>query len=544
MIDPRLQGAGHVLDVRLRIREVGRYGPVLGRVDIELHFRAPGGEIIGRGDGRLGIVQGGDRGRGKADLPGELIEDLLIGPRRIECLDPAVLVVVGSEGRRGAARDILEHEPRRGRISGQEVGADHALGSRVGVAVANIFLQRLIVGYPEDDFPVEQAESQAVALVHAPGIRQEVQVEILGGGRRDEAVRMVEVERQAVEHLGEIGAGSTALVDSLEERRQIAERPGDILDSGGLAAVIPVVSRLPGVHVTVINVHAIVGEQDGSGRGLIAELRIDLVLTRAQRHDEGVVEEMALQHGSGRLDNLLGIEIAAAFVGRRQAHRGGFAVPEGGQRARRGAAPREVVDAVVVEVRRSVIDVVALSVADVIAEKAVGDALNRRGPRGHGLVAPIEARREPRLGVQHRLPEPVLPADLVFVFVVGGELLHPQPLEEVLFLGEIEFISELGAVGIPLLRNPQGGGFVRGDKRAQEIRVGRAVEQLLVGIDLQLARLAFGVGDAKQIALIALRIFPHERHLAHQQLAVGVEELLFELDVGGQRPVHEPVGCG
>ena len=114
---------------------------------------------------------------------------------------------------------------------------------------------------------------------------------------------------------------------------------------------------------------------------MIAELRINSVLPRAQRHHQGVVEEMALHHGSDRLDDQLGVKSAATFVCCRESHRGGLGVPDRRQRARRGASPHEIVSAVVVKFRRGVVNVVAVIVADIVPVKTIGNDLVRRGPR-------------------------------------------------------------------------------------------------------------------------------------------------------------------
>ena len=100
------------------------------------------------------------------------------------------------------------------------------------------------MGNPDDDLSVEQVEPQAIALVHAGGIRQLMQEEILGGQRRDEAVCVVEIQRQASERIGEEVTGAAPLVETLHGR-PIAEGPEDKLDIVGLATVKPVVSRLP-----------------------------------------------------------------------------------------------------------------------------------------------------------------------------------------------------------------------------------------------------------------------------------------------------------
>ncbi len=119
---------------------------------------------------------------------------------------------------------------------------------------------------------------------------------------------------------------------------------------------------------------------------------------------------------------------------------------------------------------------------------------------------------------------------LVLVLVVAEELLGAEPLAPALVLREIEPVDGLGARGVPAqglvaeerLAAPQVG--------AAEVRIGRAVEEDLVHVDLQLADVAVHAGGTHGLVFQALGILAHEGGLRRERVLRRVDDHLVELD--------------
>ena len=155
------------------------------------------------------------------------------------------------------------------------------------------------MGDPDDDFVVEEVQPKTVTLVRTRGVGQRIEVKVLTGRLRDKAVRLVEVKGKPAKSLGEEATGSGSLAHLLQSG-QVAQGMDRKLDIGGLADILSPVA-IPRVDDRVVERPAVGVEQEDAG-GVETEsvLIVKLVLTRAQRHDDRVVEEVALQHTTNR----------------------------------------------------------------------------------------------------------------------------------------------------------------------------------------------------------------------------------------------------
>ena len=102
--------------------------------------------------------------------------------------------------------------------------------------------------------------------------------------------------------------------------------------------------------------------------------------------------------------------------------------------------------------------------------------------------------------VDESVPVAVLALKTIFVFLVAGDLMHPQPFERIVLVGEVELVGQLAAIGIPLVGLAVGGRSIGAEEGAQEIRIGDAFEQALIDVDKHLTRRAVLVGLTENIS--------------------------------------------
>ena len=156
---------------------------------------------------------------------------------------------------------------------------------------------------PDDDLVVEEVQPKTVTLVRTRGVGQGIEVKVLTGRLvRNGNLIMADGGRviMTAQGAGEEMAGVALVIEALQDL-PIAQRPEHILDIGGLAGIMSPIA-IPCVDDRIVEGLAIGVQQVGTGSVETESILIvKPVFTRAQGHDDGVVEEMTLQHRADRL---------------------------------------------------------------------------------------------------------------------------------------------------------------------------------------------------------------------------------------------------
>ncbi len=126
----------------------------------------------------------------------------------------------------------------------------------------------------------------------------------------------------------------------------------------------------------------------------------------------------------------------------------------------------------------------------------------------------------------------LLPSDLGTTDSDYDEAEFAEPALPTALLTEIHFIDDLGAVGIAVEGIAQAVRLGDAEERAEKIRVGRAVEEALVDVDLEEAADAGAGGIADEIAVVALGGLAEPADLGGDEVAAVVEENLLQLGGG------------
>ena len=304
----------------------------------------------------------------------------------------------------------------------------------------------------------------------------------------------------------------------LVERGDAAERFHD--DARGLR-----VAAAPAfVHTEVTEVARVGVEAGGVGDDREVIDGVDAIFAQAKGRNDAVVPKVALQRrpGGGNLP-LLHAEGEPAFThGRRIAvvplTGGGKVGPEIQRRIRFEQSAVRVFDAA------------ALGVAEEVAGKevgvVVGGEIDRNRPEEVGVGDDLVAITQRTRRLQHRP-----------VFLVATEPVTPEPFHPSRLAREIELIGELRAIVVVEHRLHKNLRFGAADERAEKIRVGPAVEQALVGVDLKNRSDAVLLGD--EATAVFMRVLAIPAGLQREHVARRVDEPLLEVEVEivGAHPV-------
>ena len=297
-------------------------------------------------------------------------------------------------------------------------------------------------------------------------------------------------------------------------------------------AVREIAVRQPAVHRGEV-VFVAIGLQHGPA----LELVVVLVVPRAPREHDAILEQRVLQYEAARLDHVLRRKRAGGtFLNRALGQRAGVGDPLVG----RGIEPTERIVAVA-ERRGGVVDVLALVVAHV--EPVVDARRDRRdGARLVGLglargrvdriVADVHVAEAIRVGLRQALLH------------VTDELVAPEPAQGVFLLREIEDVGALAAKRVAQVRPAVVHRLADAEVGPAGKRIDAAVQQARVDVDIEIVAVAGRGGAADHVPVHAFRVLTVPAELQRQLLPVRVQEILLELDGRGVVGVENLVRTG
>ena len=194
-----------------------------------------------------------------------------------------------------------------------------------------------------------------------------------------------------------------------------------------------------------------------------------------------------------------------------------------------------------------VVDVLRLIVADV--EMEIGARRERRGQtesgRGRGLVAlRLPGRRVDRVVGDVHVAEAIRVGLRDALLRVADEGVAAEPLGPAFLRGEIELVGALAAKRVAEIRRAGEHGLADAEIGPEEIRVGAAVEELGVHVDVEVVAVAGGgrVADDVFVETRGALVVPAALH--GEGVALGVEDELLELDRGHLVVILQRVGAG